>query len=159
MPSQLVPLLLLTLRMLCASAAPPPAGIPGPPGGNGPVRMGQAMPPGNCSTSTEATWMNASPWTSTVATSTVSTVSSVTNPTTSAAITTTSASQSAFSTTVSHSNGTTRSLASCSASMDGTVPSSPGFDFSGTIRRYYVAAEEIEWDYAPTGWDNWLGVS
>jgi hypothetical protein len=171
MPPQLIPLLLLTLRALCASAAPPPAGFPGLPGGNGPLQMGQPMPPtpsvGNCSTSTEAAWMDASPWTSSVATSTVSTVSSVTTPTTSAAnttisaadTTTTSAFQSAFSTTVSYSNGTTRSLASCSASVDGTVPSSSGFNFSGTIRRYYVAAEEVEWDYAPTGWDNWLGVS
>ncbi|CAC9888839.1 unnamed protein product, partial [Aureobasidium pullulans] len=70
----------------------------------------------------------------------------------------TSAVQSAFSTTVSYSNGTTRSLPSCAASMNGSVPSSLGFNFSGTIRRYYVAAEEVEWDYAPTGWDNWLGV-
>jgi hypothetical protein len=42
--------------------------------------------------------------------------------------------------------------------MNGSVPYGPGFNFSGTIRRYYVAAEEIEWDYAPSGWDNWLGV-
>jgi hypothetical protein len=32
------------------------------------------------------------------------------------------------------------------------------FDFSGNVRTYYVAAEEVLWDYAPTGWDNWLGV-
>ncbi|THV79282.1 hypothetical protein D6D29_07016, partial [Aureobasidium pullulans] len=51
-----------------------------------------------------------------------------------------------------------RLLASCAASMNSSVPSSLGFNFSGTIRRYYVAAEEVEWDYAPTGWDNWLGV-
>jgi hypothetical protein len=116
--------------------------------------MAPAMPPtlsvGGWPTSTEAGWMNASPWTSSVTTSAASRVSSD--------ATTTSATQSAFSTTVSYSNGTTRSLASCAASLNGTVPSSPGFNFSGTIRRYYVAAEEIEWDYAPTGWDNWLGV-
>lgn len=51
-------------------------------------------------------------------------------------------------------------LASCSAAMDGQLPSPspPGFNFSGNVRRYYIAAEEVEWDYAPTGWDNWLGV-
>ncbi|KAL2004240.1 hypothetical protein VTN02DRAFT_4755 [Thermoascus thermophilus] len=36
------------------------------------------------------------------------------------------------------------------------VPSN--FQFSGNVRRYYVAAEVVTWDYAPTGWDNWLGV-
>lgn len=52
------------------------------------------------------------------------------------------------------------SLASCAASMDNALPSpTPSdFHFSGTIRRYYIAADEITWDYAPTGWDNWLGV-
>jgi hypothetical protein len=155
MPSQLTTLLLLAFRALCASAAPPPAGFQGPPGGDGPAQMAPAMPPtlsvGGWPTSTDAGWMNASPWTSSVTTSAASRVSS--------AATTTSATQSAFSTTVSYSNGTTRSLASCAASLNGTVPSSPGFNFSGTVRRYYVAAEEIEWNYAPSGWDNWLGVS
>jgi FtsP/CotA-like multicopper oxidase with cupredoxin domain len=44
--------------------------------------------------------------------------------------------------------------------MDNALPSpTPSdFHFSGTIRRYYIAADEITWDYAPTGWDNWLGV-
>jgi len=44
--------------------------------------------------------------------------------------------------------------------MNGILPSPTpsGFVFSGNIRRYYVAAEEVEWNYAPTGWDNWLGV-
>ncbi|KAF1835259.1 hypothetical protein BDW02DRAFT_578976 [Decorospora gaudefroyi] len=48
----------------------------------------------------------------------------------------------------------------CNAQLDGKVPSSTPshFCFSGNVRRYYVAAEEVEWDYAPTGWDNWLGV-
>lgn len=48
----------------------------------------------------------------------------------------------------------------CAASMNNVIPSPTpsGFVFSGTVRRYYIAAEEIEWDYAPTGWDNWLGV-
>lgn len=51
-------------------------------------------------------------------------------------------------------------LAACAASMDDQLPSpTPSdFHFSGHIRRYYVAAEEVEWDYAPTQWDNWLGV-
>jgi hypothetical protein len=44
--------------------------------------------------------------------------------------------------------------------MDGQLPSTVPLDFhfSGNVRRYYIAAEEVEWDYAPTGWDNWLGV-
>ncbi|KAK4503137.1 hypothetical protein PRZ48_006564 [Zasmidium cellare] len=44
--------------------------------------------------------------------------------------------------------------------MNGQLPSQTpsDFHFSGNVRRYYVAAEEVEWDYAPTGWDNWLGV-
>lgn len=44
--------------------------------------------------------------------------------------------------------------------MDGQLPSATpaDFEFSGTVRRYYIAAEEVEWNYAPTGWDNWLGV-
>lgn len=57
-------------------------------------------------------------------------------------------------------NPSSSSIASCAASMDNTLPSpTPSdFHFSGTVRRYYVAAEEITWDYAPTGWDNWMGV-
>ena len=57
-------------------------------------------------------------------------------------------------------NPSVSSLASCAASMNNALPSpTPSdFHFSGTIRRYYVAAEEITWDYAPTGWDNWMGV-
>ncbi|KAI5258094.1 Cupredoxin [Aureobasidium subglaciale] len=48
----------------------------------------------------------------------------------------------------------------CTASMDGQLPTytPASFEFSGNIRQFYVAAEEVEWDYAPTGWDNWLGV-
>ncbi|KAL2353108.1 putative multicopper oxidase [Cryomyces antarcticus] len=51
-------------------------------------------------------------------------------------------------------------LAACAASMNSVLPSPtpPGYGFSGNVRQYYVAAEEIEWNYAPTGWDNWLGV-
>jgi hypothetical protein len=48
----------------------------------------------------------------------------------------------------------------CTATLDGELPAftPSNFKFSGDVRRYYIAAEEIEWDYAPTGWDNWLGV-
>lgn len=44
--------------------------------------------------------------------------------------------------------------------LDGLLPSpTPSdFHFSGNIRTYYIAAEEIDWDYAPSGWDNWLSV-
>lgn len=44
--------------------------------------------------------------------------------------------------------------------MDGKLPSTvpSDFHFSGNVRRYYVAAEEVEWNFAPTGWDNWMGV-
>ncbi|CAD0046456.1 unnamed protein product [Aureobasidium pullulans] len=146
------PLLLFTLGTLGASAVPPP-GRSGSPGGNGNVPVGQPVPPttssANWPTSAVSEWMIAS-YTSSLVASGVSESFWTT--------TATSAVQSAFSTTVSYSNGTTRSLPSCAASMNGSVPSSLGFNFSGTIRRYYVAAEEVEWDYAPTGWDNWLGV-
>lgn len=45
--------------------------------------------------------------------------------------------------------------------MDGKLPypTPLGYEFSGNVRRFYVAAEEVEWDYVPSGWDNWLGVS
>lgn len=51
-------------------------------------------------------------------------------------------------------------LASCAAGMNGQVPqpTPSDFHFSGNVRQYYISAEEVEWDYAPTGWDNWLGV-
>jgi hypothetical protein len=37
--------------------------------------------------------------------------------------------------------------------MDGKLPyyQPTGFNFSGTTRRYYIAAEIDTWDYAPTG--------
>lgn len=52
-------------------------------------------------------------------------------------------------------------LSNCAASLDGQLPyqTPSNFDFSGNVRRFYVAAEEVEWHYAPSGWDNWLGVS
>ncbi|RHZ58255.1 hypothetical protein CDV55_100250 [Aspergillus turcosus] len=51
-------------------------------------------------------------------------------------------------------------MAQCEAMMNGHLPYTVprGFNFSGNVRRYYVAAEIEQWDYAPTGWDNWLGV-
>lgn len=51
-------------------------------------------------------------------------------------------------------------LRKCAASMNGELPTPTpsNFQFSGNVRKYFVAAEEIEWNYAPTGWDNWLGV-
>lgn len=44
--------------------------------------------------------------------------------------------------------------------MDDQIPpdTPSDFHFSGNIRKYYVASEIVDWDYAPTGWDNWLGV-
>ncbi|OBT98548.1 hypothetical protein VE01_03637 [Pseudogymnoascus verrucosus] len=55
---------------------------------------------------------------------------------------------------------TCRQWEDCKARMDGHLPyyTPPTFTFSGRVRRYYVAAEVEPWDYAPTGWDNWLGV-
>lgn len=58
------------------------------------------------------------------------------------------------------SDETRESLSACAASLNGILPSPTpsGYVFSGNIRKYYVAAEEVEWNYTPTGWDNWLGV-
>ncbi|KAI7330553.1 Cupredoxin [Hortaea werneckii] len=58
------------------------------------------------------------------------------------------------------SSSSTPSLQACADQLDGELPSPTplNYQFSGNVRRYYVAAEEVEWDYAPTGWDNWLGV-
>ncbi|CAN9284150.1 unnamed protein product [Alternaria alternata] len=41
----------------------------------------------------------------------------------------------------------------CYSQLDGKLPSftPSNFHFSGNVRRYYIAAEELEWDYAPTG--------
>ncbi|CAD0086708.1 unnamed protein product [Aureobasidium mustum] len=50
----------------------------------------------------------------------------------------------------------------CEALMDSQLPGNrsipTNFQFSGNVRTYYVAAEEVAWNYAPSGWDNWLGV-
>ena len=44
--------------------------------------------------------------------------------------------------------------------MDGKLPNTipADFNFSGNVRRYYISAEQAKWNYAPSGWDNWLGV-
>lgn len=44
--------------------------------------------------------------------------------------------------------------------LDSNLPSpTPGnFQFSGNVRKHYIAAEEEDWNYAPTGWDNYMGV-
>lgn len=44
-------------------------------------------------------------------------------------------------------------MSQCEAMMDGHLPySTPkGFEFTGNVRRYYVAAEYVTWDYAPSG--------
>jgi extradiol dioxygenase family protein len=41
----------------------------------------------------------------------------------------------------------------CKARLNGQLPYyvPPTFQFSGNVRRYYVAAEVDTWDYAPTG--------
>ncbi|CAD0105981.1 unnamed protein product [Aureobasidium uvarum] len=50
----------------------------------------------------------------------------------------------------------------CEALMDSQLPGKSSvptdFKFSGNVRTYYVTAEEVAWNYAPSGWDNWLGV-
>ncbi|KAG9529106.1 Cupredoxin, partial [Aureobasidium melanogenum] len=37
-------------------------------------------------------------------------------------------------------------------------PTPSNFKFSGKVRNYYVAADEVDWNFAPTGWDNYMGV-
>ena len=56
-------------------------------------------------------------------------------------------------------NGT--ALSSCAASVNSALPSPvpADFTFSGNVRQYYIAAEEIDWNFIPTGWDNWLYLS
>ena len=51
-------------------------------------------------------------------------------------------------------------LSSCVGSMDDSLPQfqPSDFDFSGNIRRYYIAAEQVLWDYVPSGWDSYEGV-
>lgn len=54
----------------------------------------------------------------------------------------------------------TSNYASCAAKMDGQLPNPTpvSFHFSGNVRRYYIAAELVDWNYAPTGWDNYMGL-
>jgi hypothetical protein len=51
-----------------------------------------------------------------------------------------------------YSGNSTIDISSCLAKMDGKLPyyQPKGFNFSGNIRRYYVAAEVDTWDYAPS---------
>lgn len=52
------------------------------------------------------------------------------------------------------------SVQSCSARMNGQLPSfvPTGFNYSGTSRQIYMKAEEVVWDYIPSGWDNMRGI-
>jgi len=45
--------------------------------------------------------------------------------------------------------------------MDGKLPyyQPMGFNFSGNIHRYYVAAEVDTWDYAPSGESSFYPLS
>jgi hypothetical protein len=58
-----------------------------------------------------------------------------------------------LSSTIPPATTTTTNLPACASQMDGKLPyyQPLGFNFSGNIRRYYVAAEVDTWDYAPTG--------
>ncbi|KAK0347742.1 hypothetical protein LTS02_009782 [Friedmanniomyces endolithicus] len=66
----------------------------------------------------------------------------------------------ALSASAASSTAPTAALQTCAAGLNGQIPTPtpPDFKFSGNVRQYYIAAEEVEWDYAPTGWDNWMGV-
>jgi len=57
-----------------------------------------------------------------------------------------------------YSNAT--SLKQCVANLDGKLPSTlpTDFTYSGKVRKFYITAEQVTWDYVPSGWDNWLGV-
>jgi hypothetical protein len=59
----------------------------------------------------------------------------------------------ALSSTIPPVTTTPTNLPACASQMDGKLPyyHPMGFNFSGNIRRYYVAAEVDTWDYAPTG--------
>lgn len=53
----------------------------------------------------------------------------------------------------------TPALSACPV-LDGALPSDTpsNLNFSQNVRRYYVTTELVDWNYAPTRWDNWLGV-
>lgn len=57
-------------------------------------------------------------------------------------------------------SSTSANGAACSVSMNNELPSPTPitFNFSGNVRRYYIAAEQVSWNYAPTGWDNYMGL-
>jgi hypothetical protein len=57
-------------------------------------------------------------------------------------------------------NETALTLDQCIQILDNQLPpfQPSDFHFSGNVRTYYVQAEQLSWDYVPTGWDNWLGV-
>tara|TARA_R110002060_G_scaffold76537_2_gene86996 strand:- start:664 stop:951 length:288 start_codon:yes stop_codon:yes gene_type:complete len=48
------------------------------------------------------------------------------------------------------------SLAAAERQLDGKLPNNipSDFHFSGNVRTYYIQAEQVTWDYVPTGWDN-----
>ncbi len=77
----------------------------------------------------------------------------------SSALTASSTHSASASMTTSAIPGTT-SIAQCAADMNGipTTPTPAGYVFSAICRRYYIAAEEVLWNYVLSGWDNWLGV-
>ena len=52
-----------------------------------------------------------------------------------------------------HNDPSSTQMQACAASMDGKLPAATplGFQWNGVPRRYYVSAEQVEWDYAPTG--------
>jgi hypothetical protein len=60
-------------------------------------------------------------------------------------------------TPVQQTNSGRDTLQTCAGDMNGKLPNytPPSFEFSGNVRKYYIAAEEVQWDYAETGWDNW----
>ncbi|KAI9930690.1 hypothetical protein ASPWEDRAFT_39581 [Aspergillus wentii DTO 134E9] len=55
---------------------------------------------------------------------------------------------------------TSTKASACTATLNGKLPSQTpvDFEFNGNVRKYYIAAEEVVWDYAPSGWDNMLGL-
>lgn len=51
------------------------------------------------------------------------------------------------------SSASVSSSPSCTATLNGKLPNQTPINFhpSGNVRQYYIAAEDITWDYAPTG--------
>jgi hypothetical protein len=67
---------------------------------------------------------------------------------------------SASATPLTQQNAGRDTLQTCASAMDDKLPNftPPSFTFSGNVRKYYIAAEEVDWNYAPAGFDNWMGV-